>query len=194
MFSCQIRVDVMARAQLGPRLSILVAALVASAATPATLPESAPVEDADICAVLSNPFDYDHKMLRLRGLIARDFETFWIENPKCGDAQQLWIEYGGPRPADGVKWHDGPENPSEDAPLVIEGIRTSLVADAKFRKFDSMTKALKRGKRARATLVGWVVAAKVESDESGTTQDVGYGPYGIYSLFVVQKVEEVSRR
>ena len=174
--------------------SIVMAALATSVPSAATSLEDTVVEDADICAVLADPFAYDHKLLRLTGSIARDFETFWIESTKCEDARPMWIEYGGPKPADGFQWHDGPVNPSEDAPLVIEGIRTSLVADATFRKFDSITKTLKRGKKARATLIGWIVAAGVEKDEAGNEQEIGYGPYGIYSLLVIQKVDSVSRR
>lgn len=69
-----------------------------------------------------------------------------------------------------------------------------MLSDARFRKFDSITSALKGGKKARATLVGWGVAAKLGKDDSGNQQDVGYGPYGMYSLLVIQKVEAVSRR
>jgi hypothetical protein len=175
-------------------LTAVLVALANSASTAATLPEGAVVEDADICAVLAKPFAYDHKLLRLTGSIVRDFETFWIESSNCPDAKPVWIEYGGPKPADGPEWRDGPKNPSEDAPLLIEGIRTSLEADAKFLRFDAITKSLKRGKRARATLVGWIVSAGVEKDEAGNEEEVGYGPYGMYSLLVIQKVDAVSRR
>lgn len=175
-------------------LPIVFVALATAVSSAPALSEDAVVEDADICAVLADPIAYDHKLLRLTGSIVRDFETFWIESSKCPDAEPLWIEYGGPRPADGPEWHDGPENPSDAAPLVIEGIKTSLEADAKFRKFDSMTKSLKRGRRARATLVGWIVAAGVEKDEAGNEEQVGYGPYGLYSLLVIRKVDAVSRR
>jgi hypothetical protein len=181
-----------ARLRLG--LSVILVALATSASTSATSSGGGVVEDADICAVLAHPIAYDHKLLRLTGLIVRDFETFWIESSKCPDTKPIWIEYGGPRPADGPEWHDGPENPSEDAALLIEGIRTSLEADAKFRRFDSITKSLKRGKRARATLVGWIVAAGVEKDAVGNEEEIGYGPYGMYSLLVIQKVDAVSRR
>lgn len=160
----------------------------------AASPEGTLVEDADICTVLANPLAYDHKLLRLTGMVTRDFETFWIKGPNCANVKALWIEYGGPKPADGPEWHDGPENPSENAPLLIEGIRTSLVADSKFRQFDSITRSLKRGKRASATLVGWVVSAGVTRDEAGNEEEIGYGPYGMYSLFVIQKVDSVSRR
>jgi hypothetical protein len=152
------------------------------------------VEDADICAVLSNPSAYDHKLLRLTGSVIRDFETFWIEGSKCVDAEPLWIEYGGPTPADGFAWHDAPEHPSADAPLLIEGIRTSLTADAKFLKFDSVTKSLKRGKKARVIVVGWIVGKGAYKDDAGSEEESGYGPYGMYSLLVIQKVESVSRR
>ena len=184
----------MSRQQFHLGFSLTLAAVASSVTVCADSPESTLVEDADICEVLSNPFAYDHKLLRLTGLVTRDFETFWIKGSKCADAKPLWIEYGGPKPADGPEWHDGPANPSENAPLVIEGITTSLEADSKFRKFDSITKSLKRGRRARATLVGWIVSAGVEKDEAGSEEEVGYGPYGMYSLLVIQKVDSVSRR
>ena len=71
---------------------------------------------------------------------------------------------------------------------------TSLVDDAKFRKFDSLTKSLKRDRRAQATLVGWIVAEGIDTDEAGNEEEVGYGPYSMYSLFVLQRVESVSSR
>jgi len=184
----------MSRPQVHLGLSLILAAAISSVARSSDSTESTLVEDADICVVLSNPLAYDHKLIRLTGLVTRDFETFWIKSSKCPDSNPLWIEYGGATPADGPKWHAGPANPSDNAPLVIEGIVTSLVADSKFHKFDSMTKALRRGKRARATLVGWIVSAGVEKDEAGNEEEVGYGPYGMYSLLVIQKVDSVSHR
>jgi len=184
----------MRKAQWSVGLTLVMAALISSAVFSATAPDDSVVVDADICAVLSNPFEFDHKLLRITGLIVRDFETFWIENPKCPDASPLWIEYGGPKPADGIVWHERPTDPPEDATLVIEGIKTSLVADVQFRRFDLITKSLKRGKRVRATLIGWIVAGGVEKDDAGNEQDVGYGPYRMYSLLVIKKVDAVSRR
>jgi hypothetical protein len=175
-------------------ISLVLAAVASAAATCAPAAENTLVVDADICAVLSNPFAYNHKLLRLTGSIVRDFETFWIESSQCADAEPLWIEYGGPKPADGPYWHEAPEHPSPDAPLLIEGIRTSLIADARFQKFDSVTKSLRRGKRARATVVGWIIAAGVRKDDAGNEEESGYGPYGMYSLLVIQKVDSVSRR
>lgn len=174
--------------------SVAVAALATCVVAAGDASVDALAQDVDICAVLHNPFDYDHKLVRVSGLIARDFETFWIESPKCSDAHPVWIEYGGPRPADGIRWHEGPENPSDDSPLVIEGITTSLVVDRQFKRFDAITKNLKRRKRAQATLVGWIVSAGVAKSADGSEEEIGYGPYGEYSLFVIRKVESVSRK
>lgn len=172
----------------------VMALLAISAPIAATSPEGEIVEDADLCAVLARPFAYDHKLIRVTASVARDFETFWIESPKCPDAKPVWIEYGGPRPAEVAQWHDGPEDPAKNDPLIVEGIVTSLVDDAKLRKFDSFTKSLKRGKRARATLVGWIVSEGIDTDEAGNEEEFGFGPYGMYSLFVIQRVESVSSR
>jgi hypothetical protein len=176
-------------------LSVLLAACAISESIAAASPESESVENADICAVLANPLAYNSKLLRITGSVTRDFETFWIESSKCADFQPLWIEYGGSKPADGPIWHEGPEHPGDDdAPLNVDGVRTSLEADAAFRKFDTLTKSLKRGKRARATIIGWVFAAGTYQDDAGNTQETGFGPYGRYSLLVIKKVDAVSRR
>jgi hypothetical protein len=177
------------------RFSILLAAFAISGSAAFASTESEPVENADICAVLGTPSAYNGKLIRITGLIARDFETFWIASSKCSDAKPLWIEYGGSKPADGLIWHEGPEHPGDDgAPLVVDGVRTSLEADAVFRKFDALTNSLKRAKRARATIVGWVFAAGTYQDDAGNTQETGFGPYGMYSLLVIKKVDAVSRR
>jgi hypothetical protein len=174
---------------------VLLAAFATSGLTAAATPESEPVENADMCAVLANPVAYNGKLLRVTGLIARDFETFWIESSGCADSQPLWIEYGGSRPTDGPIWHEGPEHPGdESAPLVVDGVHTSMEADAAFRKFDSLTRKLKRGKRARATIVGWVFAAGTYQDDAGNTKETGFGPYGMYSLLVIKKIDAVSRK
>jgi hypothetical protein len=177
------------------RPSALLVAFAFSGSTAAASAESEAVESVDICAVLSDPLAYNGKLLRITGSITRDFETFWIESAECSDVQPLWIEYGGSKPADGPIWHEGPEHPGDDsAPLLVDGIRTSVEADAAFRKFDALTKSLKRGKRARATIVGWIFAAATYQDEAGKTQETGFGPYGRYSLLVIKKVDAVSRR
>lgn len=156
--------------------------------------ETEAIETPDACAVFANPFPYQHKLIRLKGKVVRDFETFWIENPSCPDAQPLWIEYGGATPADGPVWHGELDNPPNGvSPLHVDGIETWLVADANFRKFERITKNLKMYRRARATLVGRVFAAGVYTDENGVEQETGFGPYGMYSLFVVHKVESISR-
>jgi hypothetical protein len=154
------------------------------------------VVDVDMCNLSSDTFAFDRKLVRVTGLIARDFETFWIEGEHCAEgAMPLWIEYGGPKPADGPRWYGDLEHPPDGhSPLWIEGFQVSLEADPTFQKFDSLTKSLRRGRRARATIVGRVFSTGVYKDEAGETQEIGYGPYGMYSLFVIHKVERVARK
>ena len=147
-----------------------------------------------VCEVLKNPISYDRMLLRLTGLVERDFETFWIESANCGEVTPLWIEYGGPRPADGPDWHGSLKHPPNGRDsLWVEGIEIPLEADAQFHRFDSMTKSLKRGRKVRATLIGRMFASGSYKDEKGDEQDIGFGPYGLYSLFVIQQVETMSR-
>jgi hypothetical protein len=153
-----------------------------------------PVKTVPVCEVQKDPLSYDRMLLRLTGFVDRDFETFWIEDADCAGPTPLWIEYGGPKPADGPDWHGPLKNPpNRHDSLWVEGIETPLEADAQFHRFDSMTKSLKRGRKVRATLIGRVFASGTYKDEKGEEQEIGFGPYGMYSLFVIQQVETVSR-
>ena len=58
---------------------------------------------------------------------------------------------------------------------------------------DAVAACHRRGCFVRATLVGRVFSMRTYTDEAGKDQDVGYGPYGMQSLFVIQRVEKVSR-
>jgi hypothetical protein len=174
---------------------LLLAVFAISGLTAATAPETPRAQNVDICAVLSDPITFNGKLVRVTGSVSRGFETFRIGSPKCSDSGSLWIEYGGPNSADGPIWHDGPEQLLEEGTtLLIEGVRTSLQAYLNFRKFDSLTKSLRRGQKARATVVGWVFAAYGYQDDAGETQETGFGPYGIYSLLVIRKVDAVASR
>ena len=175
--------------RIGPAL--MITAVTAAGCSVAPVQENEAASTVRICEVLENPIAFDRSLIRISGLVVRDFETFWIQGSGCPKAQPLWIEYGGPKPADGPIWHDPPTG--EGGPLVVGGITTYLETNVVFRRFDATTKALKRGRRARATLVGRVFATGVYIDDDGEEQEIGFGPYGMYSLFVVQKVESVSQ-
>ena len=178
-------------------LRVLIAALfLAPWKAFAASPADDVVVDVDACTLFADTASFHRKLVRVTGLVARDFETFWIEGIRCSDnARPLWIEYGGPKPVDGPKWYGDLEHPPDGhSPLWIGGMRMSLESDAKLRRFESVTKSLRLGHKARATVVGRVFAMGTYEDETGKTQEIGYGPYGMYGLFVIQKVEKVSRR
>ena len=60
-------------------------------------------------------------------------------------------------------------------------------------QFDKWTKRLKRGKKVKSTLIGRLFAAGSYVDESGETVEIGYGHFGMSSLFVIQQVVAVKK-
>ena len=105
----------------------------------------------------------------------------------------MWLEYGGPRPAEVVYCCAGEQAhpPNGKDPLWIDGIQTSLVRDRALRRFDSL---LGETGEAQATLIGRVFAEGVYTSDSGEDFRVGYGHFGISSLFVIERVLEVQRQ
>ncbi len=147
-----------------------------------------------ICQLLANPIAYQHKLIQVTGRVQRGFEDFTIRGASCEDASPFWLEYGGPQPAEVVYCCVGGEAhpPNGTDPLWIDGIQTSLTRDAAFKRFDSKTRHLRRGKSVQATFIGRVFAAGVYTSDSGQ-EEVGYGHFGIFSLLVIQQVLEVGR-
>jgi hypothetical protein len=88
---------------------------------------------------------------------------------------------------------DGPSRPNGKDPLRVEGIETSLLRDAMFKKFERLTAHLKRGKTVRVTLMGRYFSGEQVELPDGRTSWEGFGHLGIASLFVIQQVIAVSR-
>ena len=161
-------------------------------------PENVAVEQpivVDLCSVISNPLAYEHKLLRVTGDVSRGFEEFTLGRGSCGESTPLWLEYGGASPAEVIFCCVGEQAypPNGKDPLWVEGIRTILIADQKFVQFDKWTKRLKRGKKVKSTLIGRLFAAGSYVDESGETVEIGYGHFGMSSLFVIQQVVAVKK-
>jgi hypothetical protein len=176
-------------------LAKLVIVAVFAVSVPVHAQEPEQPQKVDICTLLADPLAYHHKLVVVTGRVSRGFENFTLRGAACSDALPLWVEYGGPQPAEVVYCCAGDQEhpPNGKDPLWIDGTQTSLNRDGVFRRFDSMTKRLRRGRTVKATLVGRVFSAGTYTSDSGEEVEVGYGHFGMHSLFVVQRVLEVAR-
>jgi hypothetical protein len=151
----------------------------------------------DICELLASPGAYHHKLVRVTGRVSRGFEDFSLGGGNaCADAKRLWLEYGGAEPAQVIFCCTGKQEnpPNGKDPLYIDGIQTTLRRNSMFRRFDIVTRRLRRNQTVGTTLVGRVFAAGTHTSASGEQEDVGYGHFGLFSLFVIQQVVNVSER
>jgi hypothetical protein len=111
-------------------LCLLVLVLALSAPPPVTADEA--VLEVPLCQLLGDPGAYHHKLIRVSGRVSRGFEDFSISEKSCPSATLVWLEYGGPEPAQVTYCcvTDGPKRPNGKDPLWVEGIETSIVRNA----------------------------------------------------------------
>jgi len=149
------------------------------------------VPRVSVCEVVQNPGAYNHKVIETTGLISHDFEDFSLFDPSCRSSEvSIWVEYGGRRNSGTIYCCGRSAEMTRDKPLVVENIPTSLLEDEKFRQFD---KLIQRRARVllRATLRGYYFSGEKQKLPGGTTW-VGYGHFGLSSLFVVEQVVSVE--
>ena len=157
------------------------------------------VSDIPLCQLLSDPGAYDHKLMRVTGKVSRGFEDFTLQDQSCPEDKTLttvWLEYGGPEPAAVVyccEATDGPSRPNGKDPLRVDGIETSLLRDAMFKKFERLTTHLKRGETVPVTLMGRYFAGEKVELPDGRTSWEDFGHLGIASLFVIQQVIDLDQ-
>jgi hypothetical protein len=133
---------------------------------------------ATTCDLVQNPKLYHHKLVEVTSAVSRGFEDFTLSEPSC--MYSVWIEYGGKKGARTVYCCPGRTSRTRFTALTVDGIKTTLVDDKMFRRFDDESK-----KGVQARLVGRFFAKPV-----GTR--TGYGHLGCCSLFVIQQVLDVQ--
>ena len=150
-----------------------------------------------VCEVVANPPAFDHKLIELTGYATEGMENFSLSTKDCRIDKDnwtgIWLEYGGKRKS-GAKYCCGVSmERTRVSDLTIEGVRTSLVNDARFRAFD-----------ARVYPTGEVKARLIGRYFAGTRQNLparpelyfwgGYGHFGMGTLLVIQRVVSVEPR
>ncbi len=145
-----------------------------------------------LCAVLRNPGAYNHRLIEISGKVSRGFEDFTLSDACHISSAEIWLDFGGKRGAQVEYCCGNTADPQREKPLVVEGIATTLTQDAKFQRFQDLTRGKSGYGDAQATFVGWFFAGKKQVLPSGTRW-MGYGQMGVFSLLVIQRVLAVSK-
>ncbi len=150
------------------------------------------ITDARICDVARKPDAFNHKRIRLTGIVTQEFEHFAIADAACVDAQDaagIWLTFGG-RVSPGVLYCCPGEGGRRRRPhdLIVDHLTISLVEDAALARF---VRLLRNNDQfaGRATLVGTFFAGR-GSENAPTWR--GYGHFGCCALFVIEQVEQIA--
>ena len=97
-------------------------------------------KEVTLCEVLGNPATFNHKLIKISGVVSRGFEVFTLTDGSCHNFNTIWLELGGLR-GSGVIYCCG-DNKIEkrrEKPLVVEGIKTQLIEDEMLSRFETLT-------------------------------------------------------
>lgn len=173
--------------------SLVLAVVLADGAGAADAPTSDLPQAVTLCQVLGDPATFNHKLIRIDGVVSRGFEEFTLRDPACRNANTMWLELGGTRGSQ-VIYCCGDNNVDRQrrAPLVVEGIETSLVEDDVFKRFERLTYHRSGYGKARVVLIGRYFSGEQQTYPGGTFW-VGYGHMSMASLLVIQQVLVASK-
>lgn len=154
-------------------------------------PAPSPVIDAAVCNVSANPDAWNHKRIRLSGVVTKEFENFTIGDPACpaaADAVGIWLTLGGRRSSSVVYCCPGEGDGHRSQAMTVDGMTVPLVEDAMLSQFVRLLRGNAEFS-GRATLVGTFFAGRrAERDLNWR----GYGHFGCCTLFVIERVEQLG--
>ena len=164
---------------------------------PATTGQIQPIKTEDrplkvtVCQLRNDRAAYDKKLIEVTGFILHGFEEFTITDPACPTWSDIWLEYGGTTASNTMYCCGVTPAHTRPKPLVVQHITIELVADSRFKEFDTII-----GKEydtvLHATVVGRFFAGEKISYPSGRDGWAGYGHMGCCSLFAIQQVVSVD--
>lgn len=151
-----------------------------------------PVIETSICGVVADPSAFNHKLIKLTGDVTHGFKQLTIAANDCKtNLTAIWLEYGGQLKAPSVydpKDVDG----KRDQRLVVEGIKTNLVNNPLFLKFDKMIAEWSYESHIKVTLIGRYFAGR-HDQSSGFESWNGYGHQACCSLLVIEQVLAIDK-
>jgi len=148
-----------------------------------------------LCDLIENAEKLAGRQVEVSGIVSRGFEDFTFRDDACKRKEStsknldVWLTFGGKR-GSGVKYCCGQTIDSSvdrEAPLVVNGVPTVLIENDALRRFEEITNVRKGYGKAKARLIGRFFPTK------GNQEFAGYGHFGTYSLFVIERVEDVEK-
>jgi hypothetical protein len=143
-----------------------------------------------VCDLASNPEALNHKLVKLSGDVTHGYKLFTLNAACKPNLSSLWLTYGGLASPPSIFNPQQMEAPRSQQ-LVIEGIPTTLVDDALFKRFNKLISGMSDTPQARVTLIARYFA--------GHPQQIGefkiwkgFGPLDCCTLLVIQKVVKVE--
>ena len=146
-----------------------------------------------VCQLLEEPGRYNHRLIEISGTVSRGFEDFTLNDKTCKSRDTIWLELGGTRGSEVVYCCGVPTDPIRKSSLVVEGIKTRLVADTMFEKFQKITMPKGGYGQAEATLIGRYFSGTKQTLPGGTFW-IGYGHLGLATLLVIEQVKQVRSK
>jgi len=158
------------------------------------------------CEVKANPLVYDERVITVRSAVTIGFEDSSFDVTCAGsDLESVWVTFAGDVEMP-VIYCCGDHSRKQGESLSINGINLKLTKDAEFKKYINLLFAVRKKAptgvecfwdcfqyRVTATLTGRFFAEKNEKNlEGGLKYINGYGHFGLSSLFVIERVTDVT--
>lgn len=151
------------------------------------------IVNTTLCELSAYPAKFNHKLVKLSGNVTHGYRLFSFTDDGCQpNLSSIWLDYGGSVMAPSV-YNPQHENEHRNQPLVIEGVPTTLVEDAQFKKFSDMIAGMSDKPQARVTLIGRYFAGH-EVHVAGFDLWKGFGPLDCCTLLVIQKIVDVKQK
>ena len=155
----------------------------------ATRLQAAPA--VSLCDLNADPGAYDHKVIEVTAFVSHGFEDFTLFDPRCStEFPNVWLEYGGTFASGTIYCCELGSERSRPAPLVVDGVTTSIIVDRNLKKFDAL---IQRDPPSivHATLRGHFFAGRQQERTAGT-QFGGFGHFGLFTLLTIEQVVAVD--
>lgn len=167
---------------------------------------STPAIEATYCELASDPAKFNHKVIRIQGLVSHGFEDFQLVDPEClRFGFSIWLTYGGKLQSNTAYCCPGESSqPERTDQLEIEGIPLSISRDAHLETFSSLLRN-SQDTTVSATLIGHFFSGKRFDVADSPTPNLpggltltrptlwrGYGHMGCCSLLVIEKIDSIE--
>lgn len=143
-----------------------------------------------VCEIAKDPAAYNQKLIEVTGFVSHGFEDSSLFDPSCSTRFGIWVEIGGRRATGTVYCCDVPAERTRPENLIVETISIPLTEDERFRLFDKLLQR-EPDSIVHATMVGRYFSGKKQKFPGGEYW-VGYGHFGMSTLFVIQQVTSVD--